>query len=135
MFRLVKILNGRINQGEPVRVPSNPGTSYSLGEALILSSGKATRCGATTKPTFICCEDYSTSSTDPRDILVEPVSPDMIFEAPFSEDPSGLSVGSKVTLDISTGMGITATTASGVATIFDLAGAAKAGDKCLVQFK
>lgn len=135
MFRLVKILNGRINQGEVVRVPSNPGIKYSLGEALVLSSGKATRCGATTKPTFICCEDYTTPAADPRDILVEPISPDMIFEAPICDAPDGLAIGSKVTLDTSTGMGITATTASGVATIFDLAGAKAAGDKCLVQFK
>lgn len=135
MFRLVKILNGRINQGEPVRLPSNPETEYSCGEALQLSSGKLTRCSATTKPTFICCEDHSSSSTDPRDILVEPVTPEMIFEVPFSEDPEGLTVGSKVTLDVATGTAITSTTASGVATIFDLAGAKAAGDKCLVQFK
>lgn len=135
MFRLVKILNGRINQGEPMRLPSNGGIRYTIGEALILSSGKLTRCGATTKPTFICCEDYSTPTTDNRDILVEPVTADMIFEVPFSEDPTNITVGNKVTLDASTGKQVTATITSGVATIIDMAGATKAGDKCLVQFR
>ena len=135
MFRLVKILNGRTNQGEPMYLPSNAGIKYSIGEALIFSGGRLTKCGATTKPAFICCEDYITPTTDNRDILVEPISADMIFEVPFSVAPDGISVGSKVTIDASTGTKITATTASGVATIFDMAGASKEGDKCLVQFK
>ena len=135
MFRLVKILNGRTNQAEPVRLPSNAGIRYTIGEALILSAGRLTRCGATTKPTFMCCEDISTPSSGSRDVLVEPITADMIFEVPFSEDPTNLTVGSMVTLDSTTGKQITATTSSGVATIFDMAGATKAGDKCLVYFR
>lgn len=133
MFRLVKILNGRINQGEPVRLPTKAGENYSYGEALVLSGGALTKCGATTKPTHICCEDYNAPPSDNRDIVAEPVSADMIFEVEFSEDPTDVTVGVKVTL--SDGVKITKTTSSGVATIFDMCGATAQGDKCLVQFK
>lgn len=135
MFRLVKILNGRINQGEPVKLPTTAGESYSFGEALVLNGGKLTKCSETKKPEFICCEDYDASSTNKKDdILVEPVSADMIFEAPVSASPTSLVAGAKVTLDAN-GLGVTATTASGVATVWDLCGASATGDKIQVCFK
>lgn len=132
MFRLVKILNGRINQGEPVRLPSKPSTTYSFGQALSLSGGMLV--SATGKPDFICCEDYSAPASDNRDVLVEPVSADMVFEAPFSAAPTSVNVGDKVKL-ASDGLQLSSDTTSGVATIFDKCGATNAGDKCLVQFK
>ena len=134
MFRLVKILNGRINQGEPVRLPSTAGEQYKYGEALVLNGGKLTKCGATAIPTHICGEDYVAPASDNRDIVAEPVSADMIFEVPFSASPAAVTVGAKVTLDADA-MQVTATTTSGVATIFDKNGATNVGDKCLVQFK
>ncbi|MBR4295760.1 MAG: hypothetical protein IKT56_02840 [Clostridia bacterium] len=134
MFRLVKILNGRINQGEPVKLPTTPGESYSFGEALVLNGGKLTKCGATTMPTHICGEDYNAPSSNNRPITAEPISADMIFEVPFSAAPGSVNAGDKVTLGTD-GLQITATTASGVATIFDKCGASATGDKCLVQFK
>ena len=134
MFRLVKILNGRINQGEPVRLPTTANETYTFGEALVLSAGKLTKCGATVVPTHICCEDYTAPASDNRAIIAEPVSADMIFEVPFSAAPSSVNVGDKVTLHTD-GLQITATKESGVATIFDKNGAAAIGDKCLVQFK
>ena len=131
MFRLVKILNGRTNQGEPVRLPSKTSKAYRYGEALSLSGGVLVT--ATAKPDFICCEDYEAPATGNRDVLVEPVSADMIFETSFSVAPTSVNVGDKVTL--ADGMQITVTKDGGVATIFDKAGAVAAGDKCLVQFK
>lgn len=132
MFRLVKILNGRINQGEPVRLPSKASKTYTYGEALSLSGGVLVT--ATAKPDFICCEDYEAPAADNRDVLVEPVSADMIFEVPFSAAPTSVKVGDKVKLNTD-GLQITATTTDGVATIYDMAGATATGDKCLVQFK
>lgn len=134
MFRLVKILNGRINQGEPVRLPSKANEAYKFGEALVLSGGVLTKCGETAVPTHICGEDYTAPASDNRDIVAEPVSADMIFEVPFSAAPSSVNVGDKVTLHTD-GLQITATKESGVATIFDKNSAAAIGDKCLVQFK
>ena len=134
MFRLVKILNGRITQGEPVRLPSKAKEAYSHGEALVLSGGVLTKCGAAVTPTHICCEDYVAPESNNRDIVAEPVSADMIFEAPFSAAPTSVNVGDKVTLHTD-GLQITATKDGGVATIYDKAGATAIGDKCLVQFK
>lgn len=134
MFRLVKIINGRANVGEPVRLPSTASTTYSFGEALVLSGGKLTKCGATAVPTHICGEDYAAPATDNKDIVAVPVSADMIFEVPFSASPASVNVGDKVTLGTD-GLTVTATTTSGVATIFDKAGSSATGDKCLVQFK
>ena len=134
MFRLVKILNGRINQGEPVRLPSKANEAYKFGEALVLSGGVLTKCGATAVPTHICGEDYSAPASDNRAIIVEPVSADMIFEVPFSAAPTSVNVGAKVTIGAD-GLTVTATATDGVATIFDKNGAAAIGDKCLVQFK
>ena len=140
MFRLVKILNGRINQGEPVRLPSTEDEIYTLGEALVLKGGKLTKCDDTEMPTHMCCEDYESSEkTGYRDIIAEPISAEMIFEVAFSASPADINdindinVGDKVTL--ADGVKVTATTASGVATIFDKCGASAPGDKCLVQFK
>ena len=133
MFRLMKILNGRINVGEPVRLPSTAGKTYHYGQALVIASGKLTPCDATVMPTHICGEDYVAPSADNKDIVATPISPDMIFEVPFSAAPTSVNVGDKVTL--ADGMKVTATTASGVATIYDKNGATKADDKCLVQFK
>lgn len=134
MFRLVKILNGRINQGEPVKLPTTASESYSFGEALELKGGKLTKCGTTAVPTHICGEDYTAPASDNRAIIVEPVSADMIFEVPFSAAPTSVNVGAKVTIG-SDGLTVTATVTDGVATIFDKNGAAAIGDKCLVQFK
>ena len=134
MFRLVKILNGRINQGEPVRLPSKANEAYKFGEALVLSGGVLTKCGPSAKPDFICGEDYTAPASDNRAIIVEPVSADMIFEVPFSAAPTSVNVGAKVTIGAD-GLTVTATATDGVATVFDKNGATATGDKCLVQFK
>jgi hypothetical protein len=134
MFRLVKILNGRANVGEPVRLPSTPSTTYAFGEALALASGKLIKCDSKVVPTHICGEDYVAPASDNKDIVVTPVSADMIFEVPFSAVPSAVYDGDKVTIGAD-GLTVTATKENGVATIFEKAGASATGDKCLVQFK
>lgn len=134
MFRLVKIENGRINQPEPRKLGVTASETYTLGEALVLSGGALTKCGATEKPAFIAGEDYSAPATDARKITVYPVQAGMVFETPVTAVPTALTVGSAVTLS-SDGLGVTATTTSGVATVYDLAGATAAGDTLLVTFR
>ena len=134
MFRLVKILNGRTNQGEPVRLPSTAGESYLCGEALTLSAGKLTKCGASAVPDFICCEDYTAPASENRGVLAEPVSREMIFEVPVTASPSALVAGNKVTLHTDA-LSVTATTSNGVATVWDTCGASAAGDRIQVCFK
>ena len=57
----------------------------------------------------------------------------MVFEVSVTAAPTSLKAGNAVTLS-SDGLGVTATTTSGVAVIRDLVGAAAAGDKILVKF-
>lgn len=133
MFRLVKIKNGRCNQPEPEKLGATASETYTLGEALVLSGGAVTKCGVTAKPTYIAGEDYTAPESGARRVTVYPVSADMIFEAPLTAAPTALTDGSAVTLSAD-GLGVTATTTSGVATIVDLAGAAASGDKILVRF-
>jgi hypothetical protein len=134
MFRLVKILNGRTNQAEPVKVPSTPAEVYSFGEALALTEGRVTKCAPTERPDCICCEDYTAPAEGGRAILVEAVSSEMIFEAPVSAVPASLSVGAVVTLG-EDALCVSATTDGGVATVFDLSDAKNANDKILVRFQ
>ena len=63
MFRLVKIENGRTNEAEPVKLGVTPQETYTLGEALVLSGGLATKCAPTTKPAFIAGEDFTAPAT------------------------------------------------------------------------
>lgn len=134
MFRLVKILNGRINQAEPVKIPATPDEAYSFGEALALKEGKVTKCASTERPDCISCEEYVCPTEGGRAILVEPVFSEMIFEAPITDAPTALDKGIKVTLGADA-LSVTASTEGGVATVFDLVGAEKANDKILVCFQ
>ncbi len=134
MFRLVKILNGRGNQAEPCFLASTASVTYTLGEALTLSAGALVKCGATAKPTHIAAEDYTSPATDNRPLYVYPVSPAMVFECPVTASPASLKAGDRVTL-AADATGVTATTASGVATIVDTCGAKATGDKLLVTFQ
>ena len=133
MFRLVKILNGRINEGEPVKLPASAGVTYTFGSMLALSSGKLVNCTATTKPQFLCGEDAK--ADEKSEITVYPIDANQIFETKVSASPASLFVGSKVTLAINgtSADGVTATATGGVAEIFDLAGASLAGDKVYVR--
>ena len=133
MFRLVKIQNGRCNQPEPQKLGVTASETYTFGEALVLTAGALTKCGATAKPTYIAGEDYTAPESGARRLTVYPVNGDMIFETAFTAAPTSLTDGSVVTLSAD-GLGVTATTTSGVATVVDLAGAAAVGDKVLVRF-
>lgn len=130
MFKLIKIENGRQNVPEPDYLDVKSAEAVTIGEALVLSSGKLTK--ATGTPQFIAMGEVSANDTD-RNIAVCRVESNQIFEAPITAAPTSLNVGDKVTL-ADTGLGVTATTQSGVATIVSLNGAAVAGDKILVRF-
>lgn len=133
MFRLVKIENGRTNEAEPVKLGATPQETYTLGEALVLSGGLATKCAPTTKPAFIAGEDFTAPAAGSASLVAYPISSDMVFEVPVTAAPTSLKAGNAVTLS-SDGLGVTATTTSGVAFIRDLTGATTAGDKILVKF-
>lgn len=134
MFKLVKILNSGVNVGEPCHIPADEDSSYYAGTLVKISAGVATNVSATDKPTHLVGENLEFGSKSR--ILCYPISPDMIFETTFSAAPTGIKNGSKVTLSFTSAAAssVTATTTSGVAEIYDMAGAKEAGDKVYVRF-
>lgn len=79
-----------------------------LGEALVLTSGKLTKCAATATPEYI-----ARSAGTNKAIAVNRVLEEDIFETTFAADASAVDEGSKVTLHTD-GLQVTATTTNGV---------------------
>ena len=131
MFRLMKIENARINVPEPEYLDVTAAEAVSEGEALVLTSGKLTKCGATVAPQFIAMASLS-ADAEKRTIAVCRVEKNQVYEVPVTAAPTSLKVGDKVTLNTD-GLQVTATTTSGVVTIVDLNGATAAGDKVVVR--
>jgi hypothetical protein len=131
MFNLIKIENARMNVPEPVFREVTDSEAVEMGEALVLTSGKLTKCGATTKPEYIAMAALTASATK-REIPVARVESNQIYEVPITAAPTSLVVGSKVTLHTD-GLQVTATTTSGVVTVESLNGATAAGDTIVVR--
>lgn len=131
MFKLLKIENARENVPSPVFLDVAANEAVAMGEALVLSSGTLTKCGATTAPAFIAMADL-TAAAAKRTIPVARVASNQIYEVPVSAAPTSLKVGDKVTLHTD-GLQVTATTTSGVVTVENLNGATAAGDKIIVR--
>ena len=131
MFRLIKIENARMNVPEPVFHEVTASEAVQLGEALVLTSGKLTKCGATAKPEFIAMADCAADAAN-RLIPVARVEANQLYEVPVTAAPTSLVEGDKVTLHTD-GMQVTATTTSGVVTVESLNGAAAAGDTIVVR--
>lgn len=131
MFKLLKIENARENVPSPVFLDVTASEAVAMGEALVLSGGTLTKCGATTAPAFIAMADL-TAAAAKRTIPVARVASNQIYEVPVSAAPTSLKVGDKVTLHTD-GLQVTATTTSGVVTVENLNGATEAGDKIIVR--
>ena len=132
MFKFIKIENARMNVPEPEFLEVTASEAVSEGEALVLSSGKLTKCGATATPTFIAMASLAAAATK-RVIPVCRVESNQLYEVTVNATPTSLNVGDKVTLHTD-GLQVTATTTSGVAEIADKNGAAASGDKLIVRF-
>lgn len=83
------------------------------GEALVLSSGKLTKCGATTRPQYIALADVAASGTPTKKVPCEKVLATTEYETTASVTVAETVEGSKVTLHTD-GLKVTATTTSGV---------------------
>ncbi len=136
MFRLLKIENARINIPEPEVLPVTSGEEIKEGEALVLTSGKLTKCGVTTKPSFISLGTLSAAATDKREVAVCRVEANQVYETTvtFSDTAVPLVLGTKVKLGTD-GLSITDVTTSGVATIVNVNGAKATDDKVIVRFQ
>lgn len=131
MFKLLKIENARMNVPEPVFYEATAGEAISVGEALVLTSGKLTKCTATTKPAFIAIGQLEASDAN-RKVAVCRVESNQVYEVPVTAAPTSLKVGSKVTIHTD-GLQVTATTTDGVVTVESLNGATAAGDTIVVR--
>ena len=117
------------NAPEIIQVPATAAEAFVIGEALTLSSGKATKATGTTKPEYICAEQKTAVTGDTISCYL--VEGNQEYETVTSADGT-LTVGSKYTLD-STGLKVTATATNGVAEVVSVAGTT-AGSKVVVRF-
>lgn len=104
------------------------------GMALIQSSGNLAIATGTNKPTYISMVEKDAAVSAGTLIPVIKVLPNIIFETTNSASLSSANVGAKVTLHASSGLQITGTTTSGVATIVSKDGDA-ADSKVRVRFE
>lgn len=132
MFYLSKIENARMNVPEPVFCEAASGEEIFVGEALVLTDGKLTKCGATTAPQFIAMGAVSADKAD-REVAVCRVESNQLYIVPVNADPASLKFGDKVTI-AADGLQVTATTENGVAFVEHLNGAKAVGDNIVVRF-
>lgn len=130
-FVIQKSLVGNENQPSITRLPVTASEAYTEGEALVLSSGALTKCGATAKPTHIAAETKAAAASG--DVYAYEVMPHHVFKTTFAADASSNVVGTLVTLHTD-GLQVTATATSGVATIYEKLGSGASGTDVLVRF-
>lgn len=125
---MIRLANMDVGLTPPVEyVEATANETIVLGEALVLSAGKLTKCGATAKPEYI-----AVGPVEGGIVPVIKVQDYMVFEAPLSAAGTALKIGDSVTLHTD-GMRVTATTTSGVAKIVRIDGTA-VGDMVHVRF-
>lgn len=103
-----------------------------IGLALVQTGGNLTLCSATATPTYISMIEKNAACAAGDIIPVVRVEKDVIWETEATAAMTAVTIGSKVTLSAD-GMGVTATTTSGVAEVVDMDGTA-IGDKVYVRF-
>lgn len=134
MFKLIKILNSGVNVPEPKAYPTSGDVALEVGSALVLRGGLLRSAEEVEMPEYVSASAAKKGETT---ILAYEIFENMLFETPILASPEGLVIGEKLTLtrEATSAVGVSSTTTAGVATIHDLCGAEKAGDKIVVQFK
>lgn len=133
MFDFLRMNNVTVLTPTMKHIPSKAGVTYTVGEALSLSSGNAVVATGTTKPDYICACNYVAPATGNEDIAVYEVNSNMEFKVPFDADGTAVAVGDKVTIGAA-GLTITATTTGGVAEVLSKYGSGAAGTYASVKF-
>lgn len=103
-----------------------------VGMAMVLANGSLAIATGTTKPTHICVEEHQAAVAAGTLIHVHQVEPDITWGVPLTVAGTSLKQGQKVTISAD-GLGVTATTTDGVATIEKICGTA-VDDTVLVRF-
>ena len=110
-FIPVKSLDGSSDPLEYYLLTDNEGAT--LGEGLVQTSGRLTKCGATATPEFIAMRTQAAQATSTTPLPVTRVKENREFETTSTATVASTLVGSKVTLHTD-GLTVTATTTSGV---------------------
>lgn len=127
MFKIAKMRTLKERPTEEYEITASE--AVVLGEALVLTSGKLTKCGATATPEFIAVGE-GTGVVIPVIRVME----DDTFETTFADDGSAIVVGDKVTLHTD-GLQVTGTKTSGVFTVTEKIGDGTAGTKVQGMFR
>lgn len=102
------------------------------GLALYENAGVLAVAAGTTKPTYICVTNAGGAVASGTMIDVQRVDPGAVYETECTAAFTDVKAGSKVTLSAD-GLGVTATTTSGVAEVVQIDGTA-IGSRILVRF-
>lgn len=128
MFSFKRINNASVVAPTIKQIAANTEVAYEVGDALVITSGKAAKATGTTKPTHICAE----KATGADAISAYVIDANQEYEVPLSASGASLKVGDKVTINTDAAK-VTATTTSGVAEIVAINGTA-VGDTVVVRF-
>lgn len=109
-FKRVKSLTGAVDPFEFRQMTNNEGAT--LGEALVETNGKLTKCGADKTPEYIA-EATVGAATPGAFVPVSRVREDVEYETTATATVAATVIGSKVTLHTD-GLQVTATTTNGV---------------------
>ena len=131
MFKFLKFENASTNVPEPVFYEVSAGEAVAEGEALVITGGKLTKCGATVKPQFISM-GVKAAADENRRIAVCRTAAGQLYEVPCTVAPTSLKTGDLVTLHTD-GLQVTATTTNGVITVESVGSATAAGDSITVR--
>ena len=118
-FRRNKTLDGVSNPFEYYLLTDAEGATE--GEALVLASGRLTKCGATAIPEFISLKTQAAQSTSKTPLPVVRVREDDELITTCTGTLTATNVGAKVTLHTD-GAQVTTTTTSGVFVVSGLDG-------------
>ena len=113
-----------------VKLVATNNEAYTIGEALVITAGLATKCGETAKPTHICNE-AKTGVTN-GSLSAYRILPTTVFETTQAAALAANALMSVVTLHTD-GAQVTATATNGVATL-DRIGGRDIGNKVWVRF-
>lgn len=131
---MFKFRKSNTNPNFPIikQLPTTASTTYKDGDALVLSAGGLVKATGTTKPEYICAQDYVAPETGMKDISVYAIVDGQEWETTLAAAGTSLAVGNKVTIHTD-GSQATATTTSGVFTLLDILGTA-VGDTVIGKF-
>lgn len=120
------------NSPVTMELPTTASETYKVGETLKIATGALTKASGADVPTYVSCANYVAPATGNKKLPVCKINPGQIYRVPLQAAGTSLVVGDKVTIH-TTGLEVTATTTSGVATILEIEGTA-VGNKVKVHF-